>query len=75
MVSPAVEEESAVVAISVMTADCVVGVAFYVRFLVALFNDRKRYHPNNYLVCLRASCDEHMLSDDEEFAPSVSPAA
>ena len=75
MVSPAVEEESAMVAISVMTAVCVVGVAFYVRFLVALVNDRKRYHPSNYLVCLRASCDEHMLADDEEYASSVSPAA
>ena len=62
------------VAISVMTTLCVVGVAFYVRFLVALFNEHKR-HPNCYLVCLRAGCDEHTLPNDEPFAPSVSSAA
>ena len=62
------------VAISVMATLCVVAVAFYLRFLVALFNEHKR-HPNCYLVCLRAGCDEHMLPNDEPFAPSVSLAA
>ena len=62
------------VAISVMTTLCSAGVAFYVRFLIALFNERKR-HPNCYLVCLKASCDEHMLPNDEQLAASVSRAA
>lgn len=60
--------------ISVMTALCVAGVAFYVRFLVALFNERKR-HPTCYLVCLKASYDEHMLPNDEQFAALASRAA
>ena len=69
-----VEVESPVVAISVMTTLCVVGVAFYLRFLVALLNEHKR-HPNCYLVCLRAGYVEHALPNDEPFAPSVSSAA
>jgi hypothetical protein len=63
-----------VVAISVMTALCVVGVAFYVRFLIALFNEHRR-HPNCYLACLQAGRDESMLPNDEQFAPLVSLAA
>jgi hypothetical protein len=59
---------------SVMTALCVVGVVFYVRFIVALFNERKR-HPTCYLVCMKASYDERMLPNDEQFPASASRAA
>ena len=38
---PAVRVESAMITIMAMTALCVMGVAFYVRFLVALFNECK----------------------------------
>jgi hypothetical protein len=57
-----------------MTALCFAGVAFYAQFLVALFNERK-HHLTCYLVCLKASYDEDMHLNDEQFAASASRPA
>jgi hypothetical protein len=62
------------ITIMAMTALCVGGVAFYVRFLVALFNECKR-QPSYYLVCLRADGVESLVPRDEELSLSASRAA
>jgi hypothetical protein len=59
---------------TVMTALCTVGIAFYVRFLVALSKEC-RHHRIRYLLRLQPDSVEQLIPEAQELGTSISRAA
>jgi hypothetical protein len=59
---------------TVMTVLCMAGIAFYVRFLVALWNEREP-RSTGYWVRLRLSSGEDTIGEPPEERKPVSRAA
>ena len=62
------------VVMTVMTALCTVGVAFYVRFLVALYKEC-RHSRICYLVLLQSNSVEQVISEARELEATIPRAA
>jgi len=60
--------------IALMTVLCLAGVAFYLRFLVALCKDRKA-HWIFYWVHLHTGCNEYVIPEQREHKKPVARAA